>query len=64
MISMLGPNINMSGNTCVCLAELLWSLIHKMQCFEMYMIKWSHFLEGMMDWVMPQNFALLNVTKN
>ena len=40
------PNIYISGNTCVCLAELFWYLIHRMQYFEMYMIKWSHFLEG------------------
>ena len=45
--------IYISGDTCVCLAELFWSLIHKMQYFEMYMIKWSQFLEGMMVWVTP-----------
>ena len=38
--------IYISGNTCVCLVELFWSLIYKMQYFEMYIIKWSHFLEG------------------
>ena len=51
IISMPYANIYISGNTCVCVAELFWSLIYKMQYFEMYMIKWSHFLEGIMVWV-------------
>ena len=53
MILMLCPDIYISGDTCACLAELFWSFIHKMQYFEMYMIKWSHFLEGRMVSITP-----------
>ena len=48
-VDVMSKYIYISGNTCICLAELFWSLIHKMHYFKMYMIKWSHLLAGLGD---------------